>query len=218
MKRDQKQARKWQEKMDRLDEGDFPPPPLPGEKPSLEFEEWYRAKKESDREEFEETLADNVRQLNERPGNRFPAVPDRSYTLSKSSPRVCLIARPWYRSGWPVDLRRKGDAKARLGPLFWSPRLVVTGLGTRAPGLRRRRLGIVDMTALGFRGELAKLGITCDGEMTLPDTATHVWLRLNDLEAVVTVTIDGETSHFAERPAAWIARRSRTTPEPSGDD
>lgn len=196
-----KQAQKYQDKLDRLFE-DFPDPPAKGEKVvfSPEFEEWFRELDEEKRARLDRAIAENVRELNERPGGRFPAVAARTFTLSKATPRVTLIARPWEWSEWL-------SGKTRLG--WRTPRLIVTGLGECAKGKSKKRLGIVDMTVLGFRDKFDDVGITCDGAMTLHDNATHVRLRLNDPKASVTVTIEEKPGQYSPAPPAWIARKLR---------
>ena len=201
---------------------EFPDLPPPGEKLKLspELEETLRQSDQEEREWLEMAIAVNVKELNERPGGRFPAVPHRSYTLGKSNPRVTLIARPWKRSErakGPTPKFPYGKAgKVRLG--LWPLRLSVSGLGDCATGKRKKRLGLVDITVLGFRDKLADIGATCDGTMVLPDIATHVRLRLNDPKATALITIEGKPPPSSLLPDAWIKRLNWTAPEPDDDN
>lgn len=209
MPRDEKHARKWRERQESL-WAEFPDLPARGEKLELspELGAWFQERDTAESQELESIIADNVKELS-RQG--LPAVPEHSFTLSRSNPLICLIARPWR----VAERQDSGRKKMRLGPV-WPPQLIVTGLGSFS-GKRKKRLGVIDMTALGFRGTLEDIGITCDGQMTLPDAATRVLFRLKDMKAVATVAIErGTPQPFAPCPERWIARQIWTAPE-AGD-
>lgn len=216
MSRDKDKAAKWREHLARISE-DFP---LPGEKRSAELEAWLKTKDEETQKRRAEAIVANAEELDAK-SLAFPAVTSPTVILNKAQPTATLIVRPWIR-GKEVDYRTwvaaapssagrpaqrggwKETTHKRTFDLFGGPlSLTVAGLGAHQG--RKKRKGAVDLMVMGFRGELSETGATCDGRMGLPDIATHVRLRLNNLKAEVVV---GTELGWAPIPAEWL----RVTP------
>lgn len=165
---------------------------------------WWLDKVDAERAEV---MAANAAELDAK-SLAFPAVAAPVVTLSKSLSDATLIVRPWVRRT-ETDYRTMEETRAKsLFDVHLPRSLVITGLGPHRG--RRKRRGVVDVIAMGFRGELSETGVTCDGNMGLPDIATHLRLRLNDLKATVVVTT---TLGWVPMPAEWLPAKAYVEPK-----
>jgi hypothetical protein len=182
-----KLAAKWEERIDLAWEEDGPP--LPGQLVDPEVRErwdaWFREKDQEDREQLEKAVLANAQELR---GKGHDNVVDGSdCRLDRVNPEGTMVAIPWTHV---PDWRRTELHPAATHRVGAAPRLTVTGLGPYT-GQRKARRAVIDLASYDRSNRpVERIGITCDGSLTLPDIAARVYVRLRDLKRTATVSLD----------------------------